>query len=69
MAPIAIGMTLVFSIMMGGNITGASLNPARTIGPAIISGAAFPWSQLWLYIAGPIAGGVLAAVVHKVLRD
>ena len=69
MAPVAIGLTLVFTILMGGTQTGASLNPARTIGPAIISAGVFPWGQLWLYIAGPIAGGVLASVVHKVLRD
>lgn len=69
MAPVAIGMTLVFSILMGGMATGASLNPARTLGPAIISAGVFPWEQLWIYLIGPIAGGVLASVVHKVLRD
>ncbi|MEM8859601.1 MAG: aquaporin [Chloroflexota bacterium] len=68
-APLAIGLTLVFCILMGGNVTGASLNPARTIGPAIISAGVFPWGQLWLYIVGPVAGGVLAALVHRVLRD
>lgn len=68
-APLAIGLTLVFAILMGGTLTGASLNPARTLGPAIISAGAFPWGQLWLYLVGPIAGGVLAAVVHRVLRD
>lgn len=69
MAPIAIGMTLVFTILMGGMVTGASLNPARTIGPAIISAGVFPWGQLWLYIVGPVAGGILAAGVHKILRE
>ncbi len=69
MAPIAIGMTLVFSIMMGGTLTGASLNPARTLGPAIMSAGVFPWGQLWLYLAGPIAGGVLASIVHRVFRS
>ena len=69
MAPVAIGLTLVFSILMGGMLTGASLNPARTLGPAIISGGVFPWGQIWIYIVGPVVGGVLASIVHKVLRD
>ena len=71
MAPVAIGLTLTFCILMGGMLTGASLNPARTLGPAIIStpNGAFPWGQIWIYLVGPIVGAVLASVVHKVLRD
>lgn len=69
MAPVAIGFTLVFSIMMGGNLTGASLNPARTLGPAIASAAVFPWDQIWIYVLGPVVGGVVASVVHRVLRS
>lgn len=69
MAPVAIGLTLIFCILMGGNLTGASLNPARTLGPAIVSAGVFPWEQVWIYLVGPIAGGVLASVVHKFLRD
>ena len=67
-APLAIGLTLVFSIMMGGNLTGASLNPARTLGPAIMSASVFPWDQIWIYIAGPVIGGILASIVHRLIR-
>jgi MIP family channel proteins len=61
-APLAIGLTLTFCILMGGPLTGASLNPARTIGPAIAAGI---FSDIWLYIVGPVAGGLLAAVLYN----
>ncbi len=67
MAPVAIGLTLVFCIMMGGNATGASLNPARTLGPAIVTGN---YADIWLYFVGPIVGGILAALLYNnVLKD
>ncbi|MEM7801518.1 MAG: MIP family channel protein [Chloroflexota bacterium] len=66
MAPVAIGLTLAFSIMMGGPLTGASLNPARTVGPAIITGN---FSALWVYLVGPPIGGVLAALLHGFMRS
>jgi len=59
---IAIGFTLVFCILMGGPLTGASLNPARTLGPALATGS-FP--HFWLYVVGPLAGGALAAVLYR----
>ncbi len=61
-APIAIGLTLTLNILMGGPLTGASFNPARTIGPAIISGN---FADIWLYIVGPVLGGVLAALLYN----
>lgn len=57
----AIGACLFFGAMVGGPLTGASMNPARTLGPAIISGA---WSLQWVYWVGPILGGALAGAVH-----
>jgi aquaporin Z len=63
-APVAIGLTLVFCTLMGGPLTGASLNPARTIGPAVATGN---FADLWLYLAGPIVGGILAALVYDYL--
>jgi aquaporin Z len=60
-APVAIGLTLTAAILMGGPLTGASLNPARTIGPAIATGN---FADLWVYLVGPILGAVLAALLY-----
>lgn len=57
----AIGLTLTFCILMGGPLTGASLNPARTLGPAIATGN---FANLWVYMAGPVVGGILAALLY-----
>lgn len=65
-AGIAIGFTLIFAIIMGGPLTGASLNPARTLGPAIATGN---FADIWIYLVGPPLGGVLAALLYRVLRD
>lgn len=59
---LAIGLTLVFCILMGGPLTGASLNPARSIGPAVATGN---FADLWLYLVGPALGGALAGVLYK----
>ncbi len=64
MAPVAISLTLIFCILMGGPLTGASLNPARTIGPAIVSGN---FTDIWLYMVGPVVGGILAALLYTTL--
>lgn len=58
-----IGLVLTFNILMGGPLTGASVNPARTFGPAVASGF---WAAHWVYWVGPILGGILAAVIYKV---
>lgn len=65
-AGVAIGLTLIFCILMGGPLTGASLNPARTIGPAVATG---DFSDLWVYLVGPVLGAVVAAVLYRVLDD
>ena len=62
LAGVAIGLTLAFCILMGGPLTGASLNPARTLGPAVAAGN---FADIWLYFVGPILGGVLAALLYK----
>jgi MIP family channel proteins len=59
---LAIGLTLAFCILMGGTLTGASLNPARSIGPALATGN---FENLWVYLIGPALGGVLAGVLYK----
>ncbi len=66
-AGLAIGLTLVFCILMGGPLTRASLNPARTLGPAVVSGN---YADLWLYFVGPFVGAILAALLYiGVLKD
>jgi MIP family channel proteins len=61
LAPVAIGLTLVFNILMGGALTGAAFNPARALGPMIVTGNL---SDAWLYGLAPIVGAIIAAVVH-----
>ena len=63
-AGLAIGLTLVAIHLVGINVTGVSVNPARSIGPALFSGGT-AIGQLWLFIAAPIIGGVLAGLVFK----
>ncbi|MDE0484946.1 MAG: aquaporin [Candidatus Poribacteria bacterium] len=71
LAGLAIGLTLVFCILMGGPLTRASLNPARTLGPAIAAGAEHAqWGNIWLYFVGPFIGAVLAALLYiGILKD
>jgi len=63
---LAIGLTLVFCILMGGPLTGASLNPARSIGPAVAAG---DFTNLWVYLVGPAIGGVAAGVLYKAVFE
>lgn len=65
-AGLAIGFTLVFCILMGGPLTGASLNPARSIGPALVLG---DFSDIWVYLLGPVAGGVAAGLLYRGLFE
>src|SRR5690606_24562171 len=67
MAGLAIGLTLVLIHLVAIPITGTSVNPARSFGPAILAGGA-ALSQLWLFIVAPIVGGVVAAVVWRLLE-
>lgn len=64
MAGLAIGLSLVVIHLVGINVTGVSVNPARSIGPALFAGGT-ALSQLWLFIVAPILGGVLAGIVFK----
>ena len=66
-AGIAIGFVLIACILMGGPLTRAALNPARTLGPAIVSGN---YADIWLYFVGPCVGAILAALLYiGVLKD
>src|SRR3954454_24784642 len=64
LAPLAIGMTLTLNIIMGGALTGAAFNPARALGPMIVTGNL---GEAWLYVAAPIVGAIVAAMVHIAL--
>src|SRR5260370_23480010 len=61
LAPLAIGMTLTFNILMGGALTGAAFNPARALGPMVVTGN---FADVWLYMAAPVVGAIVAAIVH-----
>jgi aquaporin Z len=67
-----IGLTLTLVHILGIGLTGTSVNPARSFGPAIIaaiSGNSAPISVLWVFIVGPLVGAALAAVVYKYLES
>ena len=69
---LVIGFSLVLVHILGIGLTGTSVNPARSIGPAIvaaITGNGTPLAQLWVFIVGPLIGAALAAVVYKFLED
>jgi aquaporin Z len=66
-AGISIGLSLVLIHLVGIPITGTSVNPARSLGPAIIVGGT-ALNQLWLFWIAPIIGGLLAAAVWKILQ-
>jgi len=56
-----IGLTVAFDILAGGPVTGASMNPARSFGPALVAGH---WAWHWAYWVAPILGGVAAALLY-----
>jgi MIP family channel proteins len=64
-AAIAIGGTVGLDALFGGPVTGASMNPARSIGPALVSGT---WHDLWIYIAGPVLGAAAGALAYQLVR-
>jgi aquaporin NIP len=64
-AAFAIGGTIALASLVGGPISGASLNPARSLGPALVSGEL---DSVWVYLTAPFLGGVLGALVYDLLR-
>lgn len=71
-AGLVIGLSLTFVHILGIGLTGTSVNPARSIGPAIMaaaSGNAEPIACVWIFIVAPLVGAALAACVHKFLNS
>jgi MIP family channel proteins len=64
-AAIAIGGTVALDAIFGGDVTGASMNPARSFGPALVSGE---WQDFWIYVVGPLLGAALGAVAYAFAR-
>lgn len=64
-AAIAIGGTVGLDALFGGPITGASMNPARSIGPALVTGEL---QDLWLYLAAPLVGATIGALAYQLVR-
>ncbi len=65
-AGIAIGSTIALDALFGGPISGASMNPARSLGPALIAGL---WQDQWVYVIAPIMGALLAVIGYRVVSD
>jgi len=64
LTPFAVGMTILILSCVGIPFTGASMNPARTFGPAIVHGC---WANHWVYWAGPLLGSSIAAIVAQII--
>jgi MIP family channel proteins len=65
-AALAIGATVALEALFAGPICGASMNPARSLGPALVSGI---WTAQWIYLVAPMLGAVAGAVIYRWLRE
>ncbi|MBM7845108.1 MIP family channel protein [Herpetosiphon giganteus] len=65
LAALAIGGTVALNALWGGPISGASMNPARSLGPALVAGI---WHDQWIYLGAPVIGAVIGAFAYKVVR-
>jgi len=64
-AALAIGGTVALDALVGGPITGASMNPARSLGPALVAGEL---DSIWVYVAAPLLGATLGALAYQFVR-
>ena len=65
-AAIAVGGTVAVDAAIGGPVTGASMNPARSLGPALV---AWEWGNQWIYVVAPVAGALIGALLYGALRQ
>ena len=65
-AGIAIGSVVLLEAMFAGPISGASMNPARSLAPAIISGH---YEHIWIYVTAPVLGALLAVLIHQLIKE
>ena len=65
-AAIAIGGTVALGALVGGDVTGASMNPARSFGPALV---ASEWTEFWIYVVAPVACALGGALLYGVVRS
>ncbi len=65
-AGMAIGLTVGFAALMGGPLTGASMNPARSFGPAVVGGI---WTAHWIYWVAPVTAMLAAVRIHRFLHN
>lgn len=64
---LAIGLTVVFDVLIGGLVSGGSMNPARSFGPALFAGGA-ALTSYWVYVLGPCLGAVIAVRLYELIR-
>jgi glycerol uptake facilitator-like aquaporin len=64
-AAIAIGGTVALDALFGGGVTGASMNPARSFGPALV---ASEWTDFWIYVLAPVGGAIAGAALYALVR-
>jgi MIP family channel proteins len=64
-AAVAIGGTVALDALFGGPVTGASMNPARSFGPALVAGE---WQDFWIYVIGPVLGALIGAFAYWIVR-
>lgn len=65
-AAVAIGATVVLEALFAGPISGASMNPARSLAPALVS---FTWTAQWVYLSAPFLGAAAGALVYRWIRE
>lgn len=65
LAGIAVGMTIMLNVFVGGPISGASMNPARSLGPAIVKGV---YTGIWVYIVAPLIGAIAGGFTYNLIR-